>query len=425
MGGRWGLAGLVGVALALRLGVIAVRDPHDWLEGGDGPWYVLQGWLIAHDALPRPPSTVGPLYPMVLAAVWWVFPDQGPPADARAIAPPYLLTVRLLQAFVAVLTVGLAWALSRVLAADSRAAWVTAAGVALGPAFVIEPFMVRTETLFLALFTAALLSYTAAQRAPGVGRMVVSGALLGLAVLTRPIVMLFPGVLAVHLVARHGAGSGLRWAATLALACALTVLPWHVALYRGTGSFLPEGLGANLLSGASGDGRPMARAGLHEVERTGRGFAAEAVHRIVADPRAWVGRRARNVVEAVLQPHGTVDLGGDSVKRAAARWLGEDRSLPGAWALARTPEFLVKAALYVFHSAALVLAGLGAWAVRRRWREWLPVYLAIGYLVASYGVLTALPRYLFPATVFLWVLAGLGFTWARPVPRSNSSSSRR
>jgi 4-amino-4-deoxy-L-arabinose transferase-like glycosyltransferase len=313
-----------------------------------------------------------------------------------------------------VLTAGLAYALSRQLGATSRAAGVAAAGVALGPTFVIEPFMVRTETLFMALFTAGLFAYTIGQQAPSASRLTLSGVLLGLAALARPIVLLFPGVLAAHLVGRHGAGPGSRRAAALLLACALTVLPWHVALYRGTGSWQPEGFAANLLSGASGDGRPMARGTLHEVERTpaaaGRGLAGEAVHRIAADPIGWLGRRLVNVVEAVAQPHGTVDLGGVSVKQAVARWVREDRSLPGARAIAGTPEFAVKAAMYGFHYAALTLAGLGAYAARRRWREWLPVCLAIGYLTLAYGVLTVLPRYLFPATIFLWVLAGLGLT---------------
>jgi 4-amino-4-deoxy-L-arabinose transferase-like glycosyltransferase len=423
------VAVLLGLALALRLGFIASRDPHDWFAGGDGPWYVQQGRLIAHNALPRPLSTVGPLYPLALAAVWWGLPDHGERLEPQAISPSYLGTVRTLQALVAVLTAGLAYALTRRLVSDPRAALLAGIGVGLGPAFVIEPFMVRTETLFMALFTAGLLCYVAGQRAPSARRMALSGIILGLAALTRPVLLLFPVVLAPHLVLRHGAGPGTRWAGTLMVAFTLTVLPWHVALYQGTGSWLPEGFGANLLIGASGDGRAMERSTFHELERTvriaGRGLAEETLRRIAADPVHWLGLRARSVVEAVAQPHGTVDLEGPSVKQAARRWLREDRSLPGAWAIVRRPEFAIKAAMYAFHYAALTLAALGAWASRRRWREWLPIYLAIGYLTVAYGVLTILPRYLFPATVFLWMLAGLGLTWVAPGATGERAVRRR
>jgi hypothetical protein len=404
---------LVG-ALALRLGFIASRDPRDWLAGGDGPWYVQQGWRVAHDALPRPLSTVGPLYPTALGAVWLGFPGHPEPLEPGAIPAAYLWAVRALQALVAVLTVGMAHALSRRMVSDPRAALLTTVGVGLGPAFVIEPFMVRTETLFMGLFAAALLAYVVAQRRRGAAWTAMSGVLLGLAVLTRPILLPFPLALAALLALRHGR-AGLRRAGTLLVACALTLLPWHVALYRGTGRALPEGLGANLLSGATEEGRPMERARLHEAERRApTGLVWAAIDRIAEDPVRWIGVRSRNVLDGIVQPHGTSDLAGPSVKEAARRWLAEDRSLARAWAIAARPGFAAKAAIHAFHFGALALALLGAWGSRARWREWLPIYLAIGYLVLAYGTLIVIPRYLFPATVFLWVLAGSGFTWAWP-----------
>ena len=60
---RTRLAVLIAVALALRLLVLAVRDPHDWFAGGDGVFYASQAWRFLHGTLSYPFRTVGPLYP--------------------------------------------------------------------------------------------------------------------------------------------------------------------------------------------------------------------------------------------------------------------------------------------------------------------------------------------------------------------------
>ena len=49
----------------------------------------------------------------------------------------------------------------------------------------------------------------------------------------------------------------------------------------------------------------------------------------------------------------------------------------------------------------------------KRWREAYALYAVVGYLVAVYAVLTVLPRYLFPAEIFLWVFAAAGLIWTR------------
>jgi hypothetical protein len=230
--------------------------------------------------------------------------------------------------------------------------------------------------------------------------------------LTRPVLLLFPAVLAGHLVVRHGARPGGRRAAALLLASALTILPWQLWLHHGAGRWLPEGFAANLWMGARADGPRLERSTFHEAERalvmTGRGYAGEALRLIAADPGAWLGRRAVDLLAAIAQPHGIADLGGPSTKEAVGRWLREDRSLRGAIDITGRRGFWTKAAVHALHAAALILGLLGAWATRRHWREWLPVYAAIVYPMLVHSLLPAGPRYLFPAEVFLWVLGGLG-----------------
>ena len=402
---------LVLVAAGLRIAVLAALGPYTWFAGGDGPWYVRQAWHLSHAALDGPLRTVGPLYPLVLAAVWLLFPSHPDPVQPLAVAANYLTIVRLIQIGISTLSVGLTYGLARRLDLDRRGALLAAAGVALGPAFVIEPFLIHSETLFIALYAATVLLYVRARRSPSALGFAIAGVVCALGALTRPVLLLFPGVLAAHLALSHGR-SGVRWAGALVLGTALTLAPWHIWLHRGTGNWLPEGFSFNLLSGAQSDGRQLDFEGFVAIERhvheSGGSYLGEAFHVIAADPVRWVARRSRDVAVAILQPHGTSDLGGPSVKAWAVQWLRSDRSLSSLWQVASTGTFWVRLLVYLFHYAALVLAVVGVWATRRQWRIWLPVYGAVAYLILVYGVLNAIPRYLFPAEVFLWVLAGAG-----------------
>jgi hypothetical protein len=65
-----------------------------------------------------------------------------------------------------------------------------------------------------------------------------------------------------------------------------------------------------------------------------------------------------------------------------------------------------KAAVYLWHYAALALAVVGLGRSRPRRRETAVIVAVIGYFLAVHSVLFVLPRYLFPLEVFLWVLAG-------------------
>jgi hypothetical protein len=138
------------------------------------------------------------------------------------------------------------------------------------------------------------------------------------------------------------------------------------------------------------------------------GYVREALRSIAADPLGWLALRARNLGVAVLTPHGTSDLGGPSIKLLAASWLRDDGSLRGLWGIMAARNFTLKLVIYAFHYYALILAAAGAVVSIRRWRERFVIYAVIAYLLAAYGLLTVLPRYLFPAEVFLWILAGVG-----------------
>jgi 4-amino-4-deoxy-L-arabinose transferase-like glycosyltransferase len=416
---------LLGAGLVLRVATIIGLPPHTWFAGGDGPYYVRQAWLIAHGALTEPLRTVGPLYPFMLSLVWQLFPGHAEPATPDAVAASYLLTVRLAQATIGTLMVAIVFALGRQLGLARRAAMVGAIGVALGPAFVIEPFYLRTESLCLLLLTGALLAYVSGQRAQPMLWSTAAGILCALAAVTRPVLLLLPVALSVHLLIVRGRAPG-----ALLVGALLVLAPWQIRLHEATGRWLPEGFSANLLLGAHGEGRPPDPITFHALERRaasmGRGILGEALHAIATSPTAWVARRGRNVAASLAQPHGTSDLGGPSVKAAFAGWLQGERTTSELRPIVESRGFLMRVLIYAFHYTGLALAAVGFWVRRRDWRTWLPLYIVIAYVVSVHAVLTASPRYLFPIQPFVWILAGsaLASRQTHPLPAVQESAGR-
>lgn len=410
---RRDLAVVLLLALALRLAVLLALAPHDRLAGGDAPWYVRQGWLILHGGLPAPLTSAGPLYPLALAAAWLLFPGAPDPVEPALIPAGYLTLVRLIQAGLGLGTMWLAYGLARRLGGGHRAGLVAAAGLGLGPAFVLEPLNLLTESLFLALLTLAVTLYVRSVSRAAPGGLAASGAVFALAALTRPVVLLLPVLLFPHLVARSGPQRRARSAAVLLAAFAATLAPWGVYLRHSTGSWVPPGGFAHFWLGATPRG---AWPGNREADALRRRFATrdddyvgEAGRLIAADPGGWLVHRTGLLGAALAQPHGTADVG-TGIGARLARWSRDDRSLASLGAMVATGEFAFKLATYAFHWAALGLGAVGAWSTRRRWLDAWPVSAPVLYLLVAHWPLAVVPRYLFPAEVFLWVLAGAG--WA-------------
>lgn len=400
----------LGAALVLRVGVVAALDPHAWLAGADGPWLIQQGWRIAHEGAGAAPAGVGPLYPLVLAAVWLLFPGHVEPLDLTQIPASYLTILRSLQVGLSLLTIWLVLVLARQLGVGRGPSLVAAGGVALAPAFVIEPFYIRTETLFITLLVAAAVPTVRCvqRRSHAACAACAAGAFAAaLAALTRPTALLLPLALAAVVLLARRSRPAARGALIMVAVAALTVAPsfW----IRGDAwSSLREGAAANLLLGAHGAGAPLGRPEFHALERDllarNGTYLSEAAARIAGDPATWLRRRATNLAAAIAQPHGTSDLGGPSRRRALWTWASRDRTAAGLWRLVSTPGFLLRLAVHLFHAAALAGGLAGIVMVWRR-RDWWPVYAIPAYLLVVHAVLVATPRYLFPVHAFLWVFA--------------------
>ncbi|MCU0249243.1 MAG: glycosyltransferase family 39 protein [Vicinamibacterales bacterium] len=217
------LAVAVGIAarLAFSLGYWVdkplTHDEHEYLRLARN---VAEGRGFVHlqpDGTPAPGEHFGraPVYPVFLAAVIRV---TGGPPEAGV---PLLRAIRIVQA---VLGGALVWLVAW-LAGQAAGPGAARAGgwlAAVYPPLVWTPAFVWSETLFsvLALACAAVL---ALERRRG-GLYVAAGALAGLAVLTRPAMLLFLPLAAIWLAWRRE----WRGVALLSLACALVIMPWTI-----------------------------------------------------------------------------------------------------------------------------------------------------------------------------------------------------
>ena len=83
-------------ALVLRVAYVAAVAPGPEPRA-DALWYLSQGWTIQHGIRAGPLTTVGPLYPLLLAGGWWLFPGSAEPITGLAVPARYLLMARLVQ----------------------------------------------------------------------------------------------------------------------------------------------------------------------------------------------------------------------------------------------------------------------------------------------------------------------------------------
>ena len=191
-----------------------------------------------------------PAYPAFVSAVYSVV----------GIKPWVVL---FLQLFMSSATAILVYAWAK-LAVGRRAAIVAAAAFAVQPHTALYSVTLMTDTLFVLFFLASVLALVHGLRTTKLAPFIVSGALLGVATLIRPVTQYFPMVVALLILIYRGVTWRFRGRAiaVLALVFVLTLTPW---LYRNHAQYDHVGLstiqGKNLLFyGAS----------YAEVAKTGR-----------------------------------------------------------------------------------------------------------------------------------------------------------
>lgn len=423
------LVALILIALLLRLALVLVLDPSPDFSGGDTGWYMENGRDLVLTGKTAGPLPTAPLYPVFVGIVQAIIPGQHSSGERYAYAD--MQTVRVIQAALGAMMCLFVFVLgSRLIA--RRAGWIAAYAAALSPALILEAGHVATEQMFLFLMLGAL-AYYATIHAQSTSRTIaLVGAMLGLATLTRAVFLLFPLGIVLHLFLTHRV-RWLRLSVALLVTYGAIVSTWTVYNLIVWDRFVigGEGLLSFVHQGAEGKASPEEYDASLGV--TGPDDSANRQDRIrsgirdnvLEAPLSWAAHRVKELVAAYLQPHNTNYFPGASIRDAAQDWLRDDRTLRGLRDLTRIEAFWPKLALYLFHFAGLLLGGLGMLALRRRWRDLLPLHGVILYFTAIHFILLALPRYLFPMYPIFGIFAAsvLSQVWGRLTARRSHTPS--
>lgn len=336
-------------------------------------------------------------------------------------------------------------------ALGERAGLSAAALVALFSPLPYFGGLVLTELWTAFVATAAMLQCLRAVQRRGLGDFILAGVLLSATTLVRPAFFLLPFFLAIGmplLVKRERERQALgRWAA-LAMAAAITMLPWFTYNYVYLGQFTLSpagGVGRGLWEGSwqgHWPGRVQARLTQLAGETTTRAELDEQVRAVAAetglpdhlmlqyvhewrDIRAiWetpvdpVERaRARVRADVEYQRAAVAHIRHDPIGHVVRRlrtgtfvlWAAE---VPIRYSDINTTPTIVIRGLWLLQAVLAGFAGLGAWHLARhgRWTEAVLLTLPLIYVTGVHLPLLCEARQSLPVKPVMLVLAAIGLT---------------
>jgi 4-amino-4-deoxy-L-arabinose transferase-like glycosyltransferase len=345
----------------------------------------------------------GPVYPLVLAAVYRTAGDHHP-------------AIRVFQAVVSSVVILVVYALAGMVF-GRQVAWLSAVLTAIYPPFISYAGWLLTETLsvfLLAMFVWLLVRAATHGSKP---LWVMAGASGGLLVLHRQEMLLLVVLSAVVMMWRLRAKRS--WMGMFAAACALTVLPWtfrnalvlHRVILVSPGGGHPLWISTVETKGAEWDPRAPY---MDEYRALVQG----------ADPVEADSRLRRDALRRIVEdPLGYLTL---CVKRLPAFWLGghsntfarlEDRV--GSYLKeGRYLHVIVKLLMLAFNLGLMLLGGVGivlAWRQPAEASRYAPVLaLPIFVKAVTHVFLFATLRYQVPIMSFMIIFAACALSALRP-----------
>ncbi len=380
------------VALVLRLGV-AIALPTDFLSDAMSDRF--QYHQIASNLLDYgifglqpgiPDQYVPPGYPAFLAVIYFFF--------GRTIAGP---GVRIAQSLLGALTIIPVFYLARrIYPAERRVAILSALAAALHPILILYCSFQLTETLYTLSVMVFLLALSRSLDMLSLRWGLASGLLLGLAILVREVMVVFPIFIAALLLGRPETWrQRLAYLGILILGTGLTISPWIArnSLLTGQLTFV-TGRASSVAQMVAGTGTGFETPGQaarqqHKRELDAARYATFDdmldLQFALSDPAYYAWLAGTRFELTWLHPKGL-----ESLPPGAARW---------GYRLA--------------HGVILLLGAVGIWeAFRRQRRPAWPLPAIWLYTIAVHLFLsTAEPRYSVPLLPVILILAVAGALW--------------
>jgi len=436
---RW-LWGILIMGLILRV-IYTIAQPTAGLfsgaEGGDTAWYLANGWGFfsgqPHGWIRNMPFYLSvlptaPFYILYAGIFQQFLPDE-----------MVILTMRLSQCFIGIITVYLAYRIAWRITDDNRVGLVACVLLAFHPSFIIESSNIATETFYIFFLTMGFWLYI--EYVVGASNsesknyfrpaiwIILVGIAFGLGTLTRAVLLLFPLGIVLHMLMigwRNQFGLWLRRGLLLLIVYSAVVLTWTIYNWGMWGTFV---IGSNQLMPAiwrgavQNDGSPAENDALLlddpdvvrpegcevdcKYQHATETYVEQINESIGGNIGGFIAHRLSELASSYLQPHGTVPLGSVSVRVGLLNLIRDDRSLNGFVSLLQTEGFFIKLIIWGFHYLGILLGLVGMWLTRQSWRLTLPLIGFVVYTTLIHFILLALPRYIFPVEVPLLIFSAV------------------
>lgn len=381
------LAWIVLAAVLIRLAFVLFFSGFTEQNLGDSVRYnrVAKFLLERHafwEYVRKPTAFVPPLYPAFLAGVYGLF-------GFHAIA------VKVIQALIGGL---LPWVVFKAArrGLDDRTALVAAAWTAVYPELIVMTGYLYTETLFILAQALAFVFLLSAFRDDRRRDWIVAGLLLGVSVLIRNILLMFPVFLL--LICLADAELRKRWKRVVlsAAVMAAVVLPWTARNALAFHEFIPVTTGAGNEIWIGSD---VSRGGRHR-----HGESLEAIRALTKGARTETEKDRMLIADAIRnirsRPLGYVRV---CLGKAFRVLFQVYENVPTGRSRRINPLLLLM--LGLFYYPVLVLGAAGVWITAGRWRQWLPLTALLAYSVLLFTAVHFVPRYRIPLIPFCIVFA--------------------
>ncbi|NDJ53997.1 MAG: glycosyltransferase family 39 protein [Chloroflexi bacterium] len=407
---------LLGVALLLRLLVMLIffRAPDPILEDGD--FYISIAQDIGRLFFPADPlmavTSIGPIYPFFLWPFFNIPPDQAVNVQ--------FATARIAQALVDTTTVFFVYMIARQLFGETVGR-VALIAQALDVRYLFVAGTITTEPLYIALMASFFALLISTQDKLDLRLFRWLGLLLGIAVLTRPVPLLFPAVLfALAWLNREKRLDLLRGFGWMTAIMVIVILPYTVRTMIVSDEAIPvvDTAAAHFFARSREDGHEIdfieaqqeeIGYGADNPNVEGAEFLEAGFSNILDAPLTWLANMGRDVLRAYVQPYGTVILTpGDepAVRELAQSWL---RGEIGLGELIGVAGFWRRLLMYAFHFWSLLFGLVGAGLLIAKQDQQLnraaPLLVWIVYGTLISAPLLIEPRYVFPLMFAFTVLA--------------------
>ena len=333
-----------------------------------------------------PTAFAPPVYPYFLAGVFKVFGYN-------------MIHAKIVQAVIGGLTCWIVYRLG-FHAFGTRIGLLAAAGAAVFPDLIILAGYLYSETVYIALLCLGFLSILKACKEPQKWRhWIVGGILLGLCILTRHVILLFPVFIMMVLLLFKSIRQHWKRLLVFTGICYLMIVPWTIRNYLYFDEFIPVAAGSGgtfwIGSNVEHQGEFRYSDTMQEIDEETGGVKVD-----IERDKILMERAIDNIADNPLQYAGVV------AKKFIRYFIKIYEAVPHGQP--RQLNIFVTIILASSYYPLLLMFLLGIVLSRRDYRYLIPLYGIVLYSGIIYALTVVVPRYRAPLLPFFIVFAAYG-----------------